>query len=91
MVTSEEKKKNYKPGPFANFYELNEGQLDKDAQVWYYKESKDIVGPVSSYNMDKMVYYHKLDNETRVAFKSVDKFVKFSKILKILEEEKKEP
>lgn len=85
----EEKKKNYKPGPFALFYELNEGTLDKDAEVWYYKEGKDIVGPVSSYNMDKMVYYHKIEDDTRVAFKSVDKFVKFAKINKIVEEEKK--
>ena len=86
---NEEKKKNYKPGPFALFYELNEGALDKGAEVWYYKEGKDIVGPVSSYNMDKMVYYHKINDETRVAFQSVDKFVKFSKIHKIVEAEKK--
>lgn len=86
----EEKKKNYKPGPFALFYEINEGALDKDAEVWYYKEHKDIVGPVSSYNMDKMVYYHKVDEDTRVAFKSVEKFVKFGKIRKIVEEEGKE-
>jgi len=87
---SEEKKKNYKPGPFALFYEINEGTLDKDVEVWFYKEHKDIVGPVSSYNMDKMVYYHKLEDETRVAFKSIDKFVKFGKIKKIVEEEKHE-
>lgn len=68
---------------------MNEGKLDKDTPVWYYKEQKEIVGPVSSYNMDKMVYYHKIEDETRVAFKSVDKFVKFGKIKKILEEEKK--
>jgi len=86
---SEEKKKNYKPGPFALFYELNEGTLNKDAEVWYYKEGKDIVGPVSSYNMDKMVYYHKIEDETRVAFQSVEKFVKFAKINKIVEAEKK--
>lgn len=72
------------------FYEINEGELDKDATVWYYKEAKNIVGPVSSYNMDKMVYYHKLEEDTRVAFKSVEKFVKFSKIRKIVEEEKGE-
>ena len=66
------------------FYELNENNLDKDAQAWYYKEHKDIIGPVSSYNMDKMVYYKNVDDETRVAYKSVDKFVKFSKIKKIL-------
>jgi hypothetical protein len=59
-------------------------------EVWYYKEHKDIVGPVSSYNMDKMVYYKKIEEETRVAFKSVDKFVKFGKILKIVEAEKTE-
>lgn len=64
--------------------------LDKDAEVWYYKEHKDIVGPVSSYNMDKMVYYKKLEDDTRVAFKSIDKFVKFAKIRKIVSEEKKE-
>lgn len=86
----EEKKKNYKPGPFALFYELNEGVLDKEAESWYYKEHKDIIGPVSSYNMDKLVYYKKIDDDTRVAFKGVDKFVKFSKIRKILNEEKKE-
>lgn len=89
LPVSEEKKKNYKPGPFALFYELNEGTLDKDTEVWYYKEGKDIVGPVSSYNMDKMVYYHKIDDDTRVAFQSVDKFVKFAKIAKIVETEKK--
>ena len=33
----EEKKKNYRPGPFARFYELNEGSLDKEKPVWYYK------------------------------------------------------
>ena len=86
---AEEKKKNYKPGPFALFYELNEGQLDKDAVVWYYKEHKEIIGPVSSYNMDKLVYYRKIDDETRVAFKGVDKFVKLGKIKIILDKEKK--
>jgi hypothetical protein len=39
--------------------------------------------------MDKMVYYHKVNDDTRVAFQSVDKFVKFAKIIKILETEKK--
>lgn len=64
--------------------------MEKDNEVWYYKDGKDIVGPVSSYNMDKMVYYHKLDEETRVAFRSLDKFVKFSKIRKIVEAEAKQ-
>lgn len=48
------------------------------------------MGPVSSYNMDKMVYYKKIDEDTRVAFKTIDKFVKFAKIRKIVQEEKKE-
>lgn len=86
----EERKKNYKPGPFALFYELNEGKLEKDVEAWYYKEHKEIIGPVSSYNMDKLVYYRKVDEDTRVAFKSIDKFVKFGKIKKILEAERKE-
>jgi predicted hydrocarbon binding protein len=71
------------------FYELNEGSLEKEAEVWFYKEGKDIVGPVSSYNMDKLVYYRKIEEETRVAFQSVDKFVKFAKIQKIVEAERK--
>ena len=88
--TEEKHKANYRPGPFALFYQLNEGQLDKSANVWYYKQNKEIIGPVSSYNMDKLVYYHKVEEDTRVAFKSVDKFVKFGKIKKILEAEKKD-
>jgi hypothetical protein len=40
--------------------------------------------------MDKMVYYKKLEEDTRVAFKSIEKFVKFGKIRKIIEEEKRE-
>ena len=58
--------------------------------MWYYKDSKDIIGPVSSYNMDKMAYYKKVDDETKVAYKSVDKFVKFSKIRKIVDANRKE-
>lgn len=46
------------------------------------------MGPVSSYNMDKMAYYKTIENETKVAFKSVDKFVKFKKIKSILAGEK---
>jgi hypothetical protein len=57
--------------------------------VWYYKNQKDIIGPVSSYNMDKMAYYKNVDDETKVAFKSVDKFVKFSKIRKIVDSSRK--
>lgn len=57
--------------------------------MWYYKDSKDIIGPVSSYNMDKMAYYKKVDDETKVAYKSVDKFVKFSKIRKIVDANRK--
>jgi hypothetical protein len=64
--------------------------FDKDAEAWYYKEGKQIIGPVSSYNMDKMVYHKTVTGETRVAFKSVDKFVKFSKIQKVLEDAKAE-
>lgn len=37
--------------------------------------------------MDFMVYYKGIQDETKVAFKSVDKFVKFKKIKTILEEE----
>ena len=58
----EERKKNYKPGPFAKFYQLNEGTLDKEKEIWYYKEHKDIIGPVSSYNMDKLVYYKQIND-----------------------------
>ena len=80
----EEKQRVYRPGPFAKFYELNEGTLNKDEEVWYYKEAKEMIGPVSSYNMDKMVYFRNVQDETKVAFKSVDKFVKFKKIKSIL-------
>ena len=69
---------------------MNEESFDKDAEAWYYKDGKQIIGPVSSYNMDKMVYHHTITGETRVAFKSIDKFVKFSKIEKVIEESKKE-
>ena len=81
----EEKEKVYRPGPFALFYEMNEGELDKEKEVWYYKEKKDIIGPVSSYNMDKMVYFKTVQEDTRVAFKTIDKFVKFGKIRNIVE------
>lgn len=37
--------------------------------------------------MDKMVYFKSVNDETKVAFKSVDKFVKFKKIKTIVEEE----
>jgi hypothetical protein len=67
---------------------MNEGELKKDEQVWYYKDNKEIVGPVSSYNMDKMVYFRTVNEDTKVAFKSVDKFVKFKKIKSIVDEEK---
>lgn len=40
--------------------------------------------------MDKMAYYKKIDDETKVAYKSVDKFVKFSKIRKIVDANRKE-
>lgn len=33
----EERQKVYRPGPFAQFYELNEGKLVKEEPVWYYK------------------------------------------------------
>jgi hypothetical protein len=39
--------------------------------------------------MDKMLYYKKVEGDTRVAFKSINKFVKLSKIEAILEEENK--
>ena len=58
--------------------------------MWYYKEHKDIIGPVSSYNMDKLVYYKQISDETKVAYENVDKFKKFVKIRKIIEEEVKE-
>ena len=45
------------------------------------------MGPVSSYNMDKMVFFKNVSDETKVAFKTVDKFVKFKKIRAIVEEE----
>lgn len=56
--------------------------------MWYYKEHKEIFGPVSSYNMDKMVFFRTIQDDTKVAFKNVDKFVKFKKIKAILEDEK---
>jgi glucose-6-phosphate isomerase len=68
---------------------MNEGQLDKDKEVWYYKEKKDIIGPVSSYNMDKMVWFKTIQEDTKVAFQTVDKFVKFSKIKNIVDSEEK--
>lgn len=37
--------------------------------------------------MDKMVYFKSINDDTKVAFKSVDKFVKFKKIKTIVEEE----
>ena len=85
----EERKKNYRPGPFAKFYQLSEGALDKDREVWFYKEHKDIIGPVSSYNMDKLVYYKQVNDDTKVAFLTVEKFKKFGKIRKIADEEGK--
>ncbi len=41
---------------------MNEGSLNKDDQVWYYKDNKTIIGPVSSYNMDIMVYFKTVDD-----------------------------
>lgn len=38
--------------------------------------------------MDKMVYFRTVNEDTKVAFKSVDKFVKFKKIKSIVDEEK---
>ena len=58
--------------------------------MWYYKEHKDIIGPVSSYNMDKLVFYRQINDETKVAYQSVDKFKKFGKIKKYVDEEVKE-
>lgn len=63
---------------------MNEGELDKDKEVWYYKEKKDIIGPVSSYNMDKMVWFKTVTDDTKVAFETIDKFVKFGKIKAIV-------
>lgn len=39
--------------------------------------------------MDKMAYYKNITDETKVAFKSVDKFVKFSKIKKVVDANRK--
>ena len=66
---------------------MNEGELDKDKEVWYYKEKKDIVGPVSSYNMDKMVWFKTIQDDTKVAFQTVEKFVKFGKIRALVEKQ----
>lgn len=44
-----------------------------------------MIGPVSSYNMDKMVYFKTIQDDTKVAFETVDKFVKFKKIKSIVE------
>ena len=46
-----------------------------------------MIGPVSSYNMDKMVWFKSIQEDTKVAFKTVDKFVKFGKIKAIIEKE----
>ena len=40
--------------------------------------------------MDKLVYYKQIDDDTKVAYQNVDKFKKFGKIRKIIEEEVKE-
>ena len=40
--------------------------------------------------MDKLVYYKQINDETKVAYQNVDKFKKFGKIRKIIEEEVKE-
>ena len=53
--------------------------------MWYYKDGKEIIGPVSSYNMDIMVFHKNVVDDTRVAMRSVEKFVKFAKIKKIVE------
>ena len=58
--------------------------------MWYYKEHQDIIGPVSSYNMDKLVYYKQINGETKVVFENVDKFKRFSKVRKIVEDDVKE-
>lgn len=86
----EERQRVYRPGPFALFYKLNEGKEDKDAEVWYYKHHKDIIGPVSSYNMDKMVYYKSVNDDTKVGYQSIDKFVKFKKIKSLVEAEQEQ-
>lgn len=39
--------------------------------------------------MDKMVWFKTIQEDTKVAFKTVDKFVKFSKIKNIVESEDK--
>ena len=39
--------------------------------------------------MDKMVYYKRVDDDTRVGFNTVDKFVKFGKIRKIVDQNRK--
>lgn len=36
--------------------------------------------------MDKMVYFKSIQDETKVAYKSVDKFVKFKKIKSLVED-----
>lgn len=87
----EERKKVYTKGYFAKFYEFSEGTLDKEDKVWYYKLNKDIIGPVSCYDMDKMAYYKTITDDTKVAFKSLEKFVKFGKIKsKVQETEEQE-
>ena len=84
------KEKVYVAGPFAKFYQLSNGTLDEHKEIWYYKEHKDIIGPVSSYNMDKLVYYKQITDETKVAYENVDKFKKFGKIRKIVEQQVKQ-
>ena len=38
--------------------------------------------------MDKMVYFKSIQDDTKVGFRSVDKFVKFKKVKSIVEGEK---
>jgi hypothetical protein len=39
--------------------------------------------------MDKLVFYKQINDETKVAYQSIEKFKKFGKLKKIVEEEAK--
>jgi hypothetical protein len=82
--------KNIRKGPFVLFYEIEqEGgkRVDWNDEIWYYKKEKEVFGPVSSYNMDKLYVAGEVQEDTRVAFKELDKFIKLSKIITVVRAE----
>lgn len=53
--------------------------------MWFYKSAtgNDLVGPLSTWDMDKLWQTMALNEETRIAFESTNKFVKLEKILNL--------